>query len=358
MLCYLDPRQAAAKPPLHKILVVSPGRGAAITIAYELPFSILQDHGFVWDFRLEGELKARDLTGCALLVLYRCRQARTIAFLRLARKMGIPVLYELDDDLLAPPPDESWGELYRKEFHRHILETLLAEADLIKAGSPELAKRLEKRGFSAVYQPYPVQLLALPAKKREDASLFRIGYFGTPHHRKDIEAIFPALLRIDELFRERVQFEFVGCYPEGWAKLKRAVIHPCIHDYSGFLKKLASLNWTVGLAPLRPIPFNEAKSDSKFRDYTAAGITGIYADLPPYRHTVRPGINGWLAGDHPDQWVEMISAALLDVKREEKLAAAREQAQRINCPERAAAAWRGLYEKLKSKVRRNEILSR
>lgn len=165
MLCYLSTRQAAVKFPPHRILVVSPGRGAAITIAYELPFSVLQAHGFAWDFQLEGELNAENLTGCALLILYRCRQARTIALLRLARKKGIPVLYELDDDLLAPPPDESWGELYRKDFHRHIIETLLAEADLIKAGSLELAKRLEKRGFRAVYQPYPVKLLALPRKK-------------------------------------------------------------------------------------------------------------------------------------------------------------------------------------------------
>lgn len=357
MSWFFSPRQAAVKSPLHKILVVSPGRGPAITIAYELPFSILQAHGFAWDFRLEGELDAGDLTGCALLVLYRCRQARTVAFLRLARKKGIPVLYELDDDLLAPPPDESWGELYQKEFCRYIMETLLAEADLVKAGSPELAKRLEERGFSAFYQPYAAPLLPLPARKREEASLFHVGYFGTPHHRKDIEAIFPALLRIDELFRGRVQFEFIGCYPEGWAKLKRAVIHPCIHDYAGFLRKLAALNWTVGLAPLRPTPFNEAKSDSKFRDYTAAGITGVYADLPPYRQAVRPGINGWLAGNHPTQWVEKISEALRDPKRGEKLAAAREQARGINSPETVAAAWRGIYENFQSKVRKNEILS-
>ena len=47
----------------------------------------------------------------------------------------------------------------------------------------------------------------------------------------------------------------------------------------------------------------------------------------------------------------------MDKKREEKLAAAREQARRITSPERAAAAWRGLYEKLKSKVSANDILS-
>ncbi len=357
MLCFLNNRQTAAKPSRHKILVVSPGRGAAITIAYELPFSVLAAHGFTWDFQLEGELNAGNLAGCTLLILYRCRQARTIAFLRLAREKGIPVLYELDDDLLAPPTDESWGELYRKEFRRHIIETLLVEADLIKAGSPELAKRLQKRGFNAIYRPYPVKLLALPVKKREEIPLFRVGYFGTPHHRKDIEAIFPALLRIDELFRERVQFEFIGCYPEGWAKLKRAVIHPGVHDYFAFLQKLASLNWTVGLAPMRPTPFNEAKSDSKFRDYTAAGIPGIYADLPPYRQTVRPGINGWLAGHDPAEWVEKIGEALLDAKREEILAAAREQARRVNSPETAAAAWRGLYKKMISKVSANDLLS-
>ena len=171
-----SPRQAAVKSP-SKILVVSPAGGHHHRL--RITFSILQAHGFAWDFRLEGELDAGDLTGCALLVLYRCRQARTVAFLRLARKKGIPVLYELDDDLLAPPPDESWGELYQKEFCRYIMETLLAEADLVKAGSPELAKRLEERGFSAFYQPYAAH--SCPCRQeRGKASLFHVGYFGTP----------------------------------------------------------------------------------------------------------------------------------------------------------------------------------
>ena len=56
MLCFLRTRQAAVKFPLHKILVVSPGRGAAITIAYELPFSVLQADGFTWDFRLGSRM--------------------------------------------------------------------------------------------------------------------------------------------------------------------------------------------------------------------------------------------------------------------------------------------------------------
>jgi hypothetical protein len=47
----------------------------------------------------------------------------------------------------------------------------------------------------------------------------------------------------------------------------------------------------------------------------------------------------------------------LDTKRDEKLAVAREQARRSNSPETVAAAWRGLYEKLKSKVSANDILS-
>ena len=47
---------------------------------------------------------------------------------------------------------------------------------------------------------------------------------------------------------------------------------------------LAETRWAVGLAPLLPGAFNDAKSDIKVLDYAAAGIPVVVSDACAYRH--------------------------------------------------------------------------
>ncbi len=264
---------------------------------------------------------------------------------RLARRRGIPIIYEIDDDLLQPPLDEEWGRRYLQSFRPQLIKRIMDEADLIKAGSKELAERLLNKGYHAVYLPYAVELQ--PFAPETAGSPLRIGYFGTRHHRSDIEIIFPALLKVRQTLGEQVAFEFIGCYPERWRQLETVAIRPAISDYGGFIKALAIFGWSLGLAPLRSHSFNEAKSDSKFRDLSAAGIVGIYADLPPYRGTVLSGVNGWLCAKGSEKWYRCIMEAL-GTSRQSMVENARKQLVEQNAPSEVARQWLMLFRKLLS----------
>jgi Glycosyltransferase len=326
----------------QNVLVVTAGMSAVIRSVYEIPFRVLASPSFSWCIVLEHQLKIEDLRGINALILYRCIQGSTLSLVRLARLTNIQVIYELDDDLLEPPEDESWGLRYRTSHLSQIIKLFLAEVDLIKAGSPELAGRLKEKGFPAVYQPYSIQTRDLAME--ETGSPYRVGYFGSPHHRKDIEMIFPALLAIKELFEQQVEFEFIGCYPEAWQQLN-AKIFSYEPDYEKFLDFLTGRHWSLGLAPLRPTVFNAAKSNSKFRDYTAAGVIGIYADLAPYKDSIIDGQNGWLAKDSWQEWKENIKKALLCTERLKMLQNARNLLQTVYSPEAVARNWANLLRK-------------
>lgn len=308
--------------PPFQILGVAPAFEMFRTV-YGLLFAELERQGHHCRFRTEAELTEGDLGDVRVLILYRCIAGQTLSLVPLARRRKIKVIYELDDDLLEPPEEEPWGRHYLIRGIPQIIRAFLAEVDLVKAGSPELARRLGCRGFPAVYRPYAAKLRRRRSLRAQTSPV--IGYFGTPHHGPDIEAILPALVEIERTYPREVGFEFIGCAPTGWQTLKRVTVLPYIRNFPQFMVELARRGWTVGLAPLRDTPFNAAKSDSKFRDFSAAGIVGIYADAPPYRISVQHGVNGWLCSPGVSDWVSGIRTALDDPGRRIKGRTARRQ---------------------------------
>lgn len=333
--------------PAYRILGVSPPDITTFQVVYSLLFGEMERQGYVCRVKTEAELTGHDLVGVDILILYRCTSGNTLGVVRLARKMQVKVIYELDDDLLDLPDNGKPGQLSLAWRLAQVIPWFFDEADLVKAGSPELAQRLTQRGFPALYRPYAARLMRLRPVEPQHRTV--IGYFGTPHHRADVELIFPALQEVQRRYRAKVQFEFIGCAPRQWRTLDNATVLPCIQDYGAFLATLTRRNWTLGLAPLRDIPFNTAKSNSKFRDYSAAGIAGIYADVAPYRDSVTNGVNGWLCSQNVSAWVNCIGEALEDPDRSAKVKAARRRLRRDHNVKKVVNAWQELFHGLLEK---------
>lgn len=322
---------------VRRVLVVAPGTSPATQMIYALPFQTLAGTGFSWRIVPEYHLNVDDLKDIHLLILYRCIQGSSLTWLRYARLKQIKVIYELDDDLLEPPEDEVWGKRYRLSRLSEIIRNFLAEADLVKAGSPELAKRLQAKGYPAIYQPYAAKNMT-SFKERMAEPPYRVGYFGSPHHLPDIEMIVPALQHIKDALQDQIQLEFIGCYPRQWQQLG-AKIYPFETDYDAFLECLTNRQWSLGLVPLRKTAFNAAKSNSKFRELTAAGVLGIYSHLAPYQGSVINGDTGWFAGDSPQEWQATILNALRCPKRPEMLQRARTLLLKDHHPQMVAKNW-------------------
>lgn len=321
-----------------KVLVITPARNASTVMAYDLIFNVLSAAGLIAaSIVLEHRIEPMMLNGADLVILCRCSNERSLSLMRLARKKKVPILYELDDDLLFPPEDELWGQKIIRLRHTEILRLFLNEADRIKAGSELLASRLKNLGYPAFYLPYPVELLESPLPKKD--SLIRIGYYGTPHHRNDIAFILPALIEVQNQCPEEIIYEFYGCFPNDVSKLRNVSCLPFTHNYHDFLKNLSKRNWTLGLAPMKPTAFNEAKSDSKFREYAAVGVPTVFCNIAPYRSLVIHNHNGWLAEPTLEDWSQKIMFALNHPDKESIVRNARIKVQIDNAPQRIGMLW-------------------
>lgn len=140
----------------------------------------------------------------------------------------------------------------------------------------------------------------------------RILYMGTATHDADFESIFPQLREL----HDDVDFEVVligavrGATPdEPW--LKKLELPRGISLYPRFTRWLRSMGpFDIGISPLEDTPFNRAKSDIKFLDYSALGVVSVLADLCPYWGTTMEKELALLA--KPGEWAKLLHAVCSD----------------------------------------------
>jgi hypothetical protein len=250
-----------------------------------------------------------------LLVLSRCTSPLGADWTRLARAAGIPVIFHIDDDLLAVPASlgASKFKAYNSPERLQALRDNIEGSDLLYVSTAELAKRFHDHGIRApivagdVYCAVAVdEIGALTAPATGPV----IGYMGTAGHAADLAMIMPAVSEVMESVPS-LQFEVFGTIkmPAELERFGSRVRHiPPVADYAQFLPFLRSLGWWVGLAPLEDNVFNRCKADTKWVEYSLAGMAVVASDLPVYHRACAEGA-GILAGTNLD-WNQSIQALL------------------------------------------------
>jgi glycosyltransferase involved in cell wall biosynthesis len=226
---------------------------------------------------------------------------------------GIPVVYHIDDDLLELPQTLGDDILQRNAVTAVVdaRRDMLATCDLVYASTPQLAETLRRRlGERSIFHGIYAPCLPVTQGDRVAPSADVIGYMGSRGHRHDLALVVPALVR---LMRERpaLRFETFGTIemPAPLQEFRGRVRHHQVNtSYRGFLRKLASLGWGVGIAPLEDTPFNRCKAPTKFIEYTSCGIPTAASDMPVYAATMPPG-GGRLVGT---DWHAALSELLDD----------------------------------------------
>lgn len=304
----------------RKVLVVTDSKGgptATQRISFSQPFEAA---GAARDFEIAFEGEASDAAAIAsaftahgpdLLLLSRYTSAAGLEWVAQAREAEIPVIFHIDDDLLAVP--ESLGaskfKSYNDPARLKALRDNIEAADLCYVSTHELGRRMQEHGVATpivagdVYcsvSPDEVGALAPPATGPV------MGYMGTSGHAADLAMILPAICELMELV-PGLNLELFGTIkmPPELARFGDRVRHlPPVGDYAEFRSFLRSLGWWVGLAPLEDNAFNRCKADTKWVEYSLAGMAVVASDLPVYHRACADGAGILAQGN--DQWVQSV----------------------------------------------------
>ncbi len=278
-------------------------------------------------------------------VLSRCRQK------------GVPVVYELDDNLLDLHRDTPW-ETYPGDSLRGVVAFLVRQADGVVVSTKALAERLLglRGGVLVVPNALDERLFGSVPESREPGSSVTIGYMGTLTHEADLRMVLAPLRALLRRHAGRVRLELVG----GVAGRRMASLfeglpfrmrEPGNEDpYPRFVPWMRQqLRWDAAIAPLEDDAFTRGKSDLKYLDYGALGIPGVFSDVGPYRETIRHRETGLLAANEQEAWADALEEIVSDAALRARLAAAAKaevHAKRMLSTN--APRWREAIEKIVS----------
>ena len=314
----------------YRLLILADSISPTLQINYIRPLrSLLQDGSLAMAIYTEKSLSTpivqRDLAESIRGAIKQFRPSAIIAcryagpgaelLTEACRSRGVPLIYHLDDDLLAIDPlDRSHRSKHRDVARlKHLLELMQASTAIV-VSTRYLAERLQSYGFSQsrmILQE--IAAAAEPVTGRDTSvgrsEVVKFGYMGSRSHALDLSFAVPAIEAVLEQ-HQHLKFEIFGSLEIPRTLRKYACVHhPRVDDYDLFLRRLASLDWAFGLAPLRSTSFNLCKTNTKWVEYSAAGIPVLASDVPVYQSSVAPD-RGMLVAD--DGWANAISQAAND----------------------------------------------
>jgi len=231
-----------------------------------------------------------------------------------AKRNGVPVIYQIDDDLLGVP--RSLGEA-KYAYHNAperlgTVRSLLKTADLVYVSTDLLRDRLIEKvpGISAIAGKINAsgRILKRPAARAAKV----MGYMASADHLPNLEMVLPAIVDVLERHPE-LEFELFGSIPVP-QELERfgdriRKIDP-VANYSAFMDALKQRDWDIGICPLVPTDFNRAKSNNKWIEYTSLGIATVASGGMIYDECCS-GACGILAGDL-DEWRQGLEMLVTD----------------------------------------------
>lgn len=321
---YLDYMESAVEPALNVLVIAAAIATTAIDIT--LPFGRLKSEGKLdWRTMDGSEVTPEDLMWADVLVISRLSDPATVQAARLAKQeYDLPVVFSWDDDFFTIP--ESIGAVAK--YHRDPvilrgLEELLQASDLIKASTQRIADRSRLYNQNVVQHPYGFdfsQLETMPQHIPRKGGAITIGFFGSADHSAALEALLGALERVATLSPE-TRFEFFGPKSKKLENLPRTTFIPFSPSSGESIRTLVTRHWDIGLSPLEISDFNRAKLPTKYRDYGACQIAGIYTAIDPYEAVVTDGKTGLLVGNEQEAWVDAIMRLVGDPNLRRDMAA-------------------------------------
>ena len=243
----------------------------------------------------------------------------------------VPMIFHLDDDLLAIPKEIA---LDKWEFHNQperisSIRHLLDHASLVYCSTDRLRQQFQAYGGKAPIRAGAIYCATVPLVAAEHRPVKKIGYMGIGHEG-DLATVLPAVLTY--LRRNpQVSFEIFGTIPipqvlaEFGARITQA---PKIDSYEQFLQRFVDYQWDIGICPLAPIAFNLLKANTKWVEYTAVGAAVVASRGTVYDKCCAEGCGilatteqEWLEAlehltHHPAARSEMVRQAQVKLQRE------------------------------------------
>jgi glycosyltransferase involved in cell wall biosynthesis len=291
-------RPVGAKAERERLLFVANAHVPTLQLSFEMPLAPLinsgeirsqllteqflcEQPGVIGDEQRETEWIERylDRYGPSIIVFCRYSGPAYRPIVNWANRWGVPVIYHIDDDLLAIPRDIGARKhaLHNAPERLEAVRELLTSADLVYASTERLRSKLFEYFPGLQIVAGKVYCSSTPLARPHRGAALKVGYMASADHAHNLDMILPAIERMLAT-NPGVQFELFGSIPfppSLSAFADRISTAPPVRDYGAFLTEFAKLRWDIGICPLTPIEFNLMKANTKWVEYTTVGAAVV-----------------------------------------------------------------------------------
>ena len=226
----------------------------------------------------------------------------------LVRRRARCIVYDFDDAIYVGKPDFPGDDVDRSRFRLAKFRATCRMADLVVAGSEELARAARPFARRVEVVPTGVDLARFPAHLDADAgSRPLLVWIGLPGNVAYLEEIRPALARLTREIPD-LTLRVVSSRSPEWPVVRIESV-----PWSEATEAEALGAAAIGVMPLPDDEWTRGKAGFKLLQYMAAGLPCVASPVGSNREIVVDGATGRFAAD-PDGWY----AALRDLLASEE----------------------------------------
>jgi glycosyltransferase involved in cell wall biosynthesis len=288
------------------VLAILPGIIPSTSILIIKPLLQLSLSGSIkLQIVLESAVKQNQIAWADLVMFCRNTEPRYSRNLEQIRQIGVPYIYDLDDNFFELSDSTELGAYHRQPDRIALLREYIKNASLVRVYSQPMLDYIIPINGNAIKAFGPIDFRRIDTAAKKTGNSIKL-VFPTSSYQTDLlSIILPAIDKILREYKGKVEAHFWGVKPMDLSS-KNWHFHRFIMDYDRFLRRFSRWHYDIGLAPIRDDLFHNSKTNNKFREYGACGIAGIYSDVEVYSTSVQHGSTGFLVPNHTDCWHEAI----------------------------------------------------
>ncbi len=273
-------------------------------------------HEIIWPDSNTGVIGRRELLSSDAVLVFRCHDAVERKLMREARKHGVGIVWDVDDDMRNSPFSpfgKHAGLRHRQQIYNDSLNAARL-ADVVITSTDVLRDLYASAGIGRIEVLENYLLHGTADRRTRKHTGFVIGWVAGLEHELDARALaVPDTLARIQLEHPQMHVECVGVD----LALTNRYTHFARVPFEELPARMAG--WDIGLAPVADTAFNAARSNIKVKEYAASCIPWLASARGPYAN-LGEQYGGRLVDD--EGWYEALDALIRDRRGRKRLARA------------------------------------
>lgn len=302
-----------------RVVAIVPSYIASCQINVVKPLTALGSAGHIkFKHILEQKANSSHIAWADLIVFCRNTEPGYRHLLSEAIGKRKPIIYDIDDSFwdISASTDADLARYHLQPSRLKQLEIYLSHASLVRVYSPLLQSRVTRfNDNSRMYRSsFDFSMIPDRISQRPRSERVSIVYATSRIVDDQYKVFLPALREFISTHKEAVDVTIWGCSPPELLTLPGMTSKKLMDRYDDFLKEFARSGFEIGLAPLDDHEFNRSKNNTKFRDYGACGIAGIYSAVDAYTSSVTNEHDGLLVQNTKQDWYAALERLVFQPK--------------------------------------------